>query len=442
MKKTLMRLFWALLVLALILAAYFYHALVPMEVDMATVQRGRIEETITERAETQLDVDRVVAADRAGTLSRITLEEGDRIPEGQLIASIEDTELELTLGKLQDQLEEIEAQLAGVDVPLPKESEIEAARKERERAELTVEQLLNEKEAAEAELRLARSEFRRVEGLYEQDSVPPQRLDGARRDLEVAEASLQATERRLAAARAAVEVASLQVRVLLDSLQDTAHLHDVYGAQRRRIERSIRLLEHQARLRSPLEGVVLEKFLDSRQFVQPGTPLLRVGDMDSIEVRADILSEEVGRVQVGQKVHLVGRAVREPGATGTVRKIFPAGFEKISTLGVREQRVTVLVEFDNTRLNLQPGYELDVDIVVDARDDALMVPTEAVIARVDAMAVFVVEEDRARLRDVEIGLMGEDYYEVTSGLQEGDVVILRPPTDLEDGRRVREAEQR
>jgi len=441
MKKILTRLVWVLLVVALIVTAYFYETLKPLAVDVAAVERARIEETVTEEAETQLHTERLIAADLAGTLTRIELEEGDPVSEGQVIASIEDTELQLTLGELRDQFEEIEARLAGVDVPLPKEPEIAAARKEKERAELTVEQFLKEKDIAEADLRLARSEFQRIEGLYEQSSASEQRLDTARRDLEVAEAGVGAVERRLAVTRAAVEVAALQVQVLMDSLNDTAHLRRVYEAQRRRIQKSIELLLHEARIKSPIDGVVLEKYLDSEQFVQPGTPLLKIGDMDSIEIRADILSEEIGRVQVGQKVHLVGRAVRNPGAAGTVRKIYPSGFEKISSLGVREQRVTVLIDFDNSPLNLQPGYELDVKIVVDARDDALKVPGEAVIARADGMAAFVVEEGKARLRELEIGLTGDDYYEVTSGLQEGDTVILRPPNDLEKGRRVSKAAQ-
>lgn len=441
MKKILTRLVWVLLVVGLIVGAYLYDTLKALPVDMAVVERGRIEETVTEEAETRLHTDRIIAADRAGTLTRITLEEGDPVRKGQVIASIEDTELHLTLGELRDQVEEIEGRLAGVDVPLPKESEIAAARKEKERAELTVEQLMKEKEAAEADLRLARSEFQRIGGLYEQDSASQQRLDKARRDRDVAEAGVEVIERRLAAARAAVEVADLQVQVLLDSLDDTAHLHQVYNAQRQRIRKSIELLLHKAHIKSPIDGVVLEKYVDSERFVQPGTQLLRIGDMDSIEVRADVLSEEVGRVRVGQKVHLVGRAVRNPGAAGTVRKIYPSGFEKISSLGVREQRVTVLVDFDNSRLNLQPGYELDVKIIVDTREDAVKVPTEAVIARADGMAVFVVEDGKARLREVEVGLTGDDYYEVTSGLQESNTVILRPPNDLEEGRRVTRAQE-
>jgi HlyD family secretion protein len=52
------------------------------------------------------------------------------------------------------------------------------------------------------------------------------------------------------------------------------------------------------------------------------------------------------------------------------------------------------------------------------------------------MGAFVVEDGRARLRRLETGLVGEDHYEVTRGLEEGETVILRPPTDLEEGDRV------
>jgi HlyD family secretion protein len=353
-----------------------------------------------------------------------------------VVVAIEDSEFELSLGMLRDELKEIEGRLDGVDVPLPKRSEIEAAEKEREKAEIEVEMLLKEREAAQAELRYAESELQRIEGLYEKGSATARQYDTARRSFDVARARAQAVERQLEGARAAVEIAHLRRRVLDESMQDTAHLRRVYRAQTDRVEKMMNLLVQEAAVESPIDGVVLEKYVDSEKYVQPGTPLLRVGDMDTIEIRSDILSDEIARVRPGQEVVLVGPSVRNPGARGTVRKIYPSGFTKVSSLGVREQRVPVLIDFDNEELNLQPGYELDVKIVVAARDDALLAPTEAVFATADGMGAFVVEDGRARLRRLETGLVGEDHYEVTRGLEEGETVILRPPTDLEEGDRV------
>jgi len=440
MKRLLTNLGWPVLVALIIVGIYAYGKARPVEVEIAGVTRGRIEEYVTEEAQTQLRTERVVTADLLGTARRITLEEGDSVEAGQVITTVEDTELKLYLDVMQASLKEIEGHLAGADVPLPKESEVAAAEQERVRASQEVEGLEQDKKAAEAEAAFAAKDFKRIKGLFESGSATDQQYDMALRGLETAAASLAAFERRLAAAETAVRVADLRKQVLLDSMGDTAYLHDVYGAQLEQTRKMMDLLSHEiakTRVTSPIAGVVLEKYVHSEQFVQPGAPLVKVGDMESIEIRADILSDEVGRVEPGQQVLLVGRAVRDPSVRGRVKKIYPSGFTKISALGVRQQRVAVLIDFENAELQLQPGYELDVKIAVAARDDAVLVPSEAVFATAEGQAVFVVLNGRARLRTVSTGLKGDDYYEVTAGLEPGDVAILRPPSELKAGSRVK-----
>jgi HlyD family secretion protein len=436
MKRLLTRFGWVIVLVLLTAGLVVYEKTRPIEVETALVRRGPVQETITQEAETQLHVDRLVTADRAGVLRRIDLEEGGPVSEGEVIAAIEDTELQLSIGMLEDEIAQVEAQLAGADVSLPKAAEREAAEKEVARADADARSLEQQQHVARADLEYARKEYERLNRLGESGVATDQQVDMARRDLDVAAANVEVVARQLEAARTAAEVARLRRTALEQRMGDTQHLHDLYAAQLDRTKRSLELLRHEAHVRSPIDGVVLEKHVDGRRFVQPGEPLLRVGDPRSIEIRADVLSDDARRVEPGQEVHLVGRAVRASSAVGRVAKVYPSGFTKISSLGVEEQRVTVLVEFDNSSLKLGPGYELDVKIVVAARDEVVLVPTEAVFATAEGSAVFVVRDGRARLREVRTGLTGEDDYEVIEGLQAGDVVILRPPVDLEPGARV------
>jgi len=444
LKKALARFRWPLAVAALALLLFAMGRMRAVEVDMASVTRGRIEEVITEEARTQLHTERVVTAELPGTVRRVELEEGDRVEAGQIITTIEDTELKLYLDVLRADLKEVQARLAGADVPLPKQSEIDAAEQDARRAEHEVQAVRQELAGAEAQLQFADSDHRRMKDLFDSGSATDRQYEQARRDLAAARAAHAGLANRLAAAKAGAQVAGLRKQVLLDSLGDTAYLHDVYAAQIEQSQKNVELLTHvlgKTAVRSPISGVILEKQVDSDQFVQPGAALVRVGDMDTIEIRADILSDDVGRVQVGQEVLLLGRAVGDPSARGRVEKVYPSGFTKISSLGVRQQRVAVLVGFDNRPLGLKPGYELDVQIVVDARDDAVLVPRDAVFASREGMAVFAVEGRRARRRPVELGLKGEDAYEALAGLEPGDVVVRRPPTDLSDGQRVKRRPQ-
>jgi HlyD family secretion protein len=238
----------------------------------------------------------------------------------------------------------------------------------------------------------------------------------------------------------AARVAQLRKQVLDESMQDTAYLRLVYGAQIEQSKHTLKIVEYElakTRVVSPLDGVVLEKHLDSDQYVQPGAPLVAIGDPASMEIRADILSDEIGRVRPGQKVILVGKAIRTPDATGVVRKIYPSGFTKVSSLGVRQQRVIVLIDFDNSEINLRPGYELDVKIAVAQKENAVLVPSAAVFATATGSAAFAVKNGRAELRPLTVGLKGEQDYEALEGLRAGEAVILRPPLDLTPGSRVR-----
>jgi len=309
-KKAIAKFGWPLVIVALVAGIYLWGKTRPVPVDTAVVRRGRLEECVTEEAQTQLHTERVVTAEFAGTARRIMLEEGDSVERGQLITTIEDTELKLALDMMKAQVKEIEGQLAGVDVPLPKASEIEAAEKVRQQALENVAEVKEQERAAEADREYAEKELRRVQGLYESGSATDRQFDAVRRDMQTAHANAQAVTQRLAAAETAVRIAELRKQVLLDSMQDTAHLRQVYGAQMDQIRSAMDLIDYEVsrtRVTSPISGTVLEKHVDSERYVQPGTPLVTLGDMASIEIRADILSDEVGRVKIGQDVLLEGR---------------------------------------------------------------------------------------------------------------------------------------
>lgn len=435
--KRLLKFTWPILIVLVAVAGYTYDRMRPVPVETAAVQRGRIEEVVEEEAVTQLHTERVISPDFAGAARRIELEVGDPVRQGQLITTVEDEDLKIYADMIRASIDEVRARLDGVDVTLPKPSEISAAQKEAENTRGQVAALEQEVKAAEADLEFAQKDYARLSGLEAGGSASVREFQRATRNRDVARAALGAVRSRLSAAGSAAGAAELSVKVLQESLQDTAHLRKVFGAQIEQFNKETALIDRQlakTRITCPIDGVVLEKYIDSAQHVQQGTPLLKVGAPESIEIRADILSDKIGRVREGQVVHLIGPAIGDGSAAGRVKQVYPSGFTKISSLGVRQQRVTVLIEFDNAELRLKPGAELDVQIVVATRDDALLVPGAAVIATAKGPAVFAAADGRAVLRPIVIGLRGKQSYEITEGLAEGDTVIVRPPTDLEEGR--------
>jgi HlyD family secretion protein len=153
------------------------------------------------------------------------------------------------------------------------------------------------------------------------------------------------------------------------------------------------------------------------------------------------LSREAVRVRPGYPVEFSQWGGDAP-LRGTVTRVEPAGTLKVSALGIEEQRVNVIVDFDaessSAAARLGHGYQVDATIRLWSRKDALRVPIGALFRAPDGgWRVFVVEAGRARERAVRIGKINTEYGEVVSGLAEGNRVILNPGNGIEDGGRVR-----
>jgi HlyD family secretion protein len=119
--------------------------------------------------------------------------------------------------------------------------------------------------------------------------------------------------------------------------------------------------------------------------------------------------------------------------TRRVRLIEPSGFTKVSALGVEEQRVNVIADFDDAPDSLGDGYRIEARIIVWQGDDVLQVPASALFRRGSDWNVFVVEHGRARRRQLEVGRGNAAQFEVKSGLEAGEVVILHPSDLIHDG---------
>jgi HlyD family secretion protein len=200
-------------------------------------------------------------------------------------------------------------------------------------------------------------------------------------------------------------------------------------------------------MKSPIDGVVLDRAITNEQYLAAGTTLLRIGQLEQLEIEADVLSEDVVQIRPGDAVEIYGPAVGATaghGVAGIVDRIYPTGFMKISSLGVEQQRVTIIVRFAEGVLSgLRAEREIGVDyrvrvrVFTEEQADALLVPRSAIFRSADnGWEVFVVRGGRADKQAVEVGLMNDEAVEIKSGLAEGDAIILAPESNLEPGSRV------
>ncbi|MBI5069511.1 MAG: HlyD family efflux transporter periplasmic adaptor subunit, partial [Deltaproteobacteria bacterium] len=187
---------------------------------------------------------------------------------------------------------------------------------------------------------------------------------------------------------------------------------------------------------APASGAVLRVLRDSAGPVAAGTPLLEIGEPARLEVVLDLPTADAVRVRAGQRALASGGAGESPLAA-VVRRIEPSAYTKVSPLGVEEQRVDVLLDPAGAGWEaLGDGFAVDVRVVVEELPEAVRVPSSALFRSGDGWALYVLEEGRARLREVEVTARGDGAAAIRRGVRPGDRVLLHPGDDVRDGVRV------
>ncbi len=377
--------------LALLLAWGFREP--PPRVDAAEVVRGPFRVTFEEEGRTRVKDRYEVSAPLAGQLSRVRLEPGDRTARGDLLFTI----------------------APSFAAPLDAREHAQAAAAAA-RAESALQAAGTQRSAAQARSSLADREVERLQPLADSGHVSALALDRALSEARSAAALLRS-------ARFAVDVAR--------------HERDMAQAMlavsgRERAPTTVDVV-------SPLDATVLARHRESEGAVQPGAPIVTLGDVDSLEAVVDVLSPDAVRLEPGMPVELE-RWGGEATLAARVRRVEPAGFTKVSALGVEEQRVWVILDFESDRESrraLGDGYRVLARFIVWQGDDVLQAPAGALFREGERQGVFVLDGDRARLRRVEVGRRSGLLAEIVAGLQPGERVILHPGQQIRDGDRVR-----
>lgn len=374
-----------------------------LPVELAQVTRGPLRVTVDEDGRTRIRERYVVSALLGGQLRRIELRPGDCVVAGEtLIATLEPLPPQLLDTRTREQLEarvhaaEAQVQSAG-------------ARMEHTRA------------ADE----FARIEHARSATLLEQGATSRQEVDRAR------EAARAAAE-ELRAAGFARQIAGFELEQARAALLRTS------------LDSNAGHCESAMHIKSPISGRVLRVFHEDAAVVPATTRLVEVGDPSDLEVEVDVLSSDAVRIRPGARCffeHWGGELPLE----GRVRVVEPAGFLKISALGVEEQRVNVILDFQTPaeqRTTLGDAYRVEARIVVWESNDVSTVPVGALFRKGQDWAAFTMADGRARLTSVQIGHSDGRRTEVVSGLKAGDAVIMHASDKIGDGVRVRSRQVR
>ena len=172
---------------------------------------------------------------------------------------------------------------------------------------------------------------------------------------------------------------------------------------------------------------------------QTGAPLIEVGDPADLEIVAELLSTDAVHVQEGASVRIDGWGGAPLEARAT--RVDPAGFLKVSALGIEEQRVKTIIDLISPReawMRLGHDFRVNVHVVVWKGDRVLILPMGSLFRSGESWAVYAVQNGRAKLTTVTVGQRSARQVEIISGLAAGDRVVLHPSDRIRDGVRVAE----
>lgn len=398
MGKYARKLLYLLLAIAALAGLVYAFMPGPVAVDLAVAAHGPLRVTVDEDGRTRIKERYVITAPLAGHMQRVEWHPGDAIVAGKtILTTIQPNDPALLDARA---LTEAEARLraaqAGVQLSQATQSRMNEA------------------------YELAKHNYDRAKTLFETQAIARENFDQAEHLERIADKELRSSQFN-------VKVAEFE----LEQAQAALSRSQISQTAQQKLESFV--------IRSPIQGKVLRVLQESAGPVLAGTKIMEIGDPRDLEVEIDVLSSDAAKIKRGDKVlfeHWGGTDVLH----GMVRLVEPAGFLKLSALGVEEQRVYVIVDFldpPEKRESLGDGYRVDARIVIWEGQNVLKIPTGALFRSQGEWAVFLLKNHKSRLTRIKLGKQNTLEAEVLEGLQPGDQVVLHPSDRVKEGTTIR-----
>jgi HlyD family secretion protein len=346
----------------------------PVPVTAFRVAEGRVEETVTnsKAGTVRTRMRAMLSPEIGGRVAELAVRAGDTVRRGQLLMRIADADYRAHV--------------------VLQERSLTAARASRSAACLGAEQ--------------ADREYARYRRLDDDEIVSEELLDQLESNRDVARAACEAAGARVLEAQAAEELS----RVNLDKTI----------------------------LRAPFDGVVAEVSTELGEWITPSPPGLPIPAVieliqpDAIYISAPLDEVDVRRVEVDQPVRVTLDAYPDREPSGRVTRVAPY----VLDLEEHSRTFEIEVELDDAAFaaRLLPGTSADVEVILDARDDVLRLPSYALI---EGRRVLVVNQDHLVAREVETGLSNWAFTEIVAGLEADErVVVSLDRVEIVEGARV------
>lgn len=395
-------------ILCVIAVLLYYSSTRGVAIETFEVSKGEITQYIEEIATVRSRDSQVIYFEGQGKVTDLKVDVGDTVYRGQLLASLDKKDVRIQLRDADAQVAAARAQFEGLEIT-NHENKIRAA-------ELAVEQ-------ANIAFQQALENFKNAKELYDIGALSKSELDSTEVQYKTAEALLHSAMLEYEEVKNGV---SEQVRQTYKARLDQAIAYrDILASNAQKQD-----------LYAPADGVIIDKQVDANCVVAPGTPAFVIGSTQDLVLEANILADDAIKIEIGQAVEISGRTIGDTVLKGRVSKIAPAAKSMISSLGVNQKRVPITIELTEGIGFLKPGFSVDIKIITANNTDVVSVPDSCVFKYNGNDCVFVVKDGKTQIRNVSKGMQSDKFSEITKGLEENELIILRPDNNLKEGTKI------
>lgn len=401
-----------------------------VEVNTEAVEKRNLESIVSASGKIQPKTLVNISADTMGRVTNLAVDEGQRVAKGDFL-------LEIDPRNLRTRVESGEASL-------------QAAASQLEQMRLSLEN-------AKLSLKLAQDNYTRQQELWKGGLTTREALERAENEFKAQQANLRAQEQNLK---------TQQLRITQERASLSSSKYDL----------------SRVRIESPINGIITRRNIEEGETAvtgtmnNPGTVLLTVADMSVIEAEVEVDETDIPTVQLGQTAKVTIDAM--PGKTFTA-KVTEIGNSPIQATGQAQAQATnfkVVLTLDGEIPEVRPGFTCTAEITTATRQNTVAVPIQATTvremvvdekgeivrepvtpnqgrrpataigelkpgqSRKELEGVFVVRDGKVLFEPVKTGIAGDKYFEVLSGLKEGDQVVVGPFSsvrELRDGAAVK-----
>jgi HlyD family secretion protein len=395
----------------------------PLAVDVTKAQQRDIATQIILDGQIAPLQESTLSSTQSGTVSAVLVNEGDRVSKGQLLAKLDDSQLRAQLAANEATVAQSAAHLSSSSVQAPISSQQYSSAESSAQQNLLTAQ--NRVQTDVAALKNAQLVYNSNQQLVGQGYVSQTAAEQARANYVAAQQELNNARQALPAAQAALTTARTNTgQTRVDQATIAANKAALAEAQA-----NVQLLQTQiaqSAIYAPFRGVVTQRLLDPGAFAGPSQPIVRVSQLDTVYVNANVPDEDLPYVHVGTPAHFTSASLPGKTFTGTIYDV-----NATPTTGTLSYRARIRQA--NPASTLRGGMLVSLIVQKERHNDAIVVPRTAIFQSDQGSGVYTVVDGKAKMLPVQLGLQTDTLAEVHGDVRAGTVVITTRPDALQDG---------